>query len=332
MQFNRMKRREVMTLLGGAAAAWPLAARAQQPPLPVIGFLSTRSPDDTKYLAAAFHKGLAETGFVEGRNVGIESSWGFGQYDRLPAMAAEFARRQVALIVATGGEPAAFAAKAATSTIPIVFVIGGDPVRQGLAASLSRPGGNMTGITLLTNQLEPKRLGLLRQWFPQAPIFGLLVDTSFPPSEGQLKDAQAAARAIDLQLRVLPASSDAEIDAAFETIAREGIAPILVAASPFFDTRRIKLVELAALHRVPAMYHFREFAEAGGLVSYGIDPADALRQVGVYAGRVLKGAKPAELPVMQASKFEFVMNMKTARALALDVPLGLSAAADEVIE
>ena len=326
-----MQRREFIGLIGGGAA-WPFAARAQQQPLPVIGVLSTRSPDDSQHLRAAFRKGLAETGAVEGRNVEIEWSYGFGQYDRLPAMAAEFAQRQVALIVAVGGEPAAFAAKAATSTVPILFVIGGDPVGQGLAASLNRPGGNMTGITLLTNQLEPKRLGLLRQWFPQAPVFRFLVNPSFPPSEGQLKDAQEAARVIGLQLRVLPASSDAEIDAAFETIVREGTAPILVAASPFFDTRRIKLVELAALHRVPAMYHFREFAEAGGLVSYGIDPVEAVRQVGVYAGQVLKGANPAELPVMQASKFEFVINMKTAKALGLDVPLGLSAAADEVIE
>ena len=262
----------------------------------------------------------------------IEWSWGFGQYDRLPAMAAEYARRQVGMIVATGGEPAAFAAKAATSTIPILFIIGGDPVGEGLAASLNRPGGNMTGITLLTDQLEPKRLRLLRQWFPQAPRFGFLVNPSYPPSEGQLKDAQATAGAIGLQLSVLPASSDAEIDVAFEKIAREGIAPILVGASPFFDTRRIKLVELAAVHKVPALYHFREFAEAGGLVSYGIDPVDAVRQIGAYAGRVLNGAKPSELPVMQARKFEFVINLKVATALGLEVPFGLTAAADELIQ
>jgi putative ABC transport system substrate-binding protein len=327
-----MKRRDFISLLAAAAAAWPLAALAQQPTLPVIGYLSARSPDDTAHLVAAFHKGLGESGFVDGRNVSVEPSWAAGQYDRLPAMAAEFVRRQVTVIVATGGEPAALAAQAATATIPIVFAIGGDPVRQGLATSLSRPGGNTTGITLLTHQLEPKRLGLLRQWFPQARTIGFLLNSSFPPSGGQLKDVQAAARAIDLQIHVLPANTDGEIDAAFETVTRERISPILVAASPFFDTRRAKLVSLAARHAVPAMYHFREYAEAGGLVSYGIDPADVYRQVGVYAGRVLKGAKPAELPVMQASKFEFVVNLRTTKTLGLEVPLGLTAAADEVIE
>jgi putative ABC transport system substrate-binding protein len=326
-----MKRREFITLLGGAAA-WPFTARAQQPAMPVIGFLSARSPDDTAHLVGAFHKGLGENGFIDGRNVTVEPSWAGGQYERLPAMAAEFVRRQVTVIVATGGEPAALAAEAATATIPIVFAIGGDPVRQGLASSLSRPGGNATGITLLTNQLEPKRLGLLRQWFPQARTIGFLLNSSFPPSEGQLKDVQAAARAIDLQIHVLPANIDGEIDAAFETVTRERISPILVAGSPFFDTRRAKLVSLAARHAVPAMYHFREYADAGGLVSYGIDPADVYRQVGVYAGRLLKGAKPAELPVMQASKFEFIINLRTAKTLGLEVPLGLTAAADEVIE
>jgi putative ABC transport system substrate-binding protein len=324
-------RREFVALLGGIACTWPSAARPQQA-LPTIGYLSSRSPDDTKHLVAAFHKGLGETGFVDGRNVTVEPRWALGQYDRLPAMAADLVRREVAVIVATGGEPAALAAQGATSTIPIVFAIGGDPVKQGLAASLSRPGGNITGITLLTNQLEPKRVGLLRQWFPQATTIGFLLNSSFPPSESQLKDAQAAARAINLQIRVLPANTDDEIDAAFETVTRERIAPILVAASPFFDTRRAKLVALAARHAVPAMYHFREYAEAGGLVSYGIDPADVYRQVGLYAGRILKGATPAELPVMQATKFEFVINLKTAKTLGLEVPLGLSAAADEVIE
>ena len=327
-----MKRREFMSLLGGAAMASPFAANAQQPAVPVIGYLSTRSPDDSAHLVAAFHKGLGETGFVEGLNVTIEWNWALGEYDRLPALVEELMRRQMTVIVATGGEPAALAARAATTSIPIVFAIGGDPIRQGLAASLSRPGGNMTGITLLTAQLEPKRLGLLRQWFPQAMTVGFLLNSSFPLAEGQLKDAQAAARAIDLQIRVLPANTDGEIDVAFDTITRERIAPLLVAASPFFDTRRPKLVALAARHAVPTMYQFREFADAGGLVSYGIDPADVYHQVGVYAGRVLKGAKPAELPVMQASKFEFVINLKTAKTLGPDVPLGLTAGADEVIE
>jgi putative ABC transport system substrate-binding protein len=327
-----VKRRTFIAVLGGAAAAWPLAARAQQPAMPVIGYLSARSPDDTTHLVAAFNKGLGETGFIDSRNVTIDWSWGRGQYEQLPAMAAEFVRRRVALIVATGGEPAALAAKAATSTIPIVFSIGGDPVSQGLAASFSHPGGNTTGFTLLTNQLEPKRLGLLRQFLPQAAIIGFLVNPGFPPSERQLADAQTAARAMGLQIHVLRADTDGDIDAAFETITRERIAAVLVAAAPFFDTRRGKLVALAARHAVPAMYHFREFADAGGLVSYGIDPADVYRQIGVYAGRVLKGAKPADLPVMQATKFEFVINLKAARALGLEVPLGLTAAADEVIE
>jgi putative ABC transport system substrate-binding protein len=332
MQSDQLRRREFVLLLGSAVAAWPVAARTQQPALPVIGYLSARSPDDTAHLVAAFHQGLGETGFIDGRNVTVETRWALGQYHRLPAMAGEFVRRQVAVIVATGGEPAALAAKGATSAIPVVFSIGGDPVGQGLAASLSRPGGNTTGITLLTNQLEPKRVGLLRQMFPRTTIIGYLHNSNFPPSEGQLKDAREAAHAIKLQIRVLPANTDADIDAAFEAAVRQRIAPILIGASPFFDTRRTKLVELAAGHRVPAMYHFREYAEAGGLVSYGIDAADVYRQVGVYAGRILEGAKPAELPVMQASKFEFVINLKTAKALGLDVPLGLTAAADEVIE
>jgi len=327
-----MKRREFISLLGGAAAAWPLAARAQQPAMPVIGYLSARSPDDTAHLVDAFRKGLGESGFTEGRNVTIEWRWALGQYDRLPAMAAEFARRPVAVIVATGGEPAAPAAKSATSTAPIVFSIGGDPIKQGLAASFNRPGGNSTGITLLTNQLEPKRLGLLRQLVPQANTIGFLLNPSYPPSESQLNDAEEAARAMKQQIHILRADTDDEIDAAFQTVTRQRIAALAVAAAPFFDTRRAKLVALAARHAVPTMYHFREFAEAGGLVSYGMDPADVYRLVGVYAGRVLKGDKPAELPVMQAMKFEFVINLKTARTLGLDVPLGLSAGADELIE
>jgi putative tryptophan/tyrosine transport system substrate-binding protein len=328
-----MRRRELITLLGGAAAAALASeARAQQPALPVIGYLSARSPDDTAHLVAAFRKGLGESGFVEGRNVTIEWSWALGQYDRLPAMAAEFASRPVAVIVATGGETAALAAKTATSSIPIVFAVGGDPIKDGLAASFNRPGGNSTGLTLLTSQLEPKRLGLLRQLVPQAQTIGFLVSPSSLTSANQVSDAQEAARAMKQQIRILRADTDDEIDAAFEAVTREGIAALAVAAGPFFDTRRAKLVALAARHAVPTMYHFREFAEAGGLVSYGIDPADVYRQVGVYAGRVLKGDKPAELPVMQATKFEFVINLRTARTLGLDVPLGLSAAADEVLE
>ncbi len=327
-----MRRREFMALVGGAAAAWPLAARAQQAAAPVIGYLSARSPDDTAHLVAAFRKGLGEHGFVEGRNVTIEYRWALGQHDRLPAMAAELARRPVTVLSSSGGESAALAAKAATSTIPIVFLIGGDPVKQGFVTSFNRPDGNATGITLLTNTLEPKRLGLLRELMPQASALGVLVNPNFPPVQGQLSDVQTAARAIDLQVQVLRASTDSEIDAAFETVARQRIPALAIAADPFFDTRRDKLVALAARHAVPTMYHFREFVAAGGLVSYGVDPAEAYRQVGVYTGRVLRGAKPAELPVMQAIKFEFVINLKTAKALGLEVPPGLSARADEVIE
>jgi putative tryptophan/tyrosine transport system substrate-binding protein len=327
-----VNKREFITLLGGAVAAWPLAARAQQSTMPMVGYLSARSPDDTAHLVEAFRRGLNETGFIDGQNVRVEYRWAFGEYDRLPAVAAEFARRPVAVIVATGGEPAALAAKMASLTIPIVFSIGGDPIKQGLAASFKRPGGNSTGITLLTNELEPKRLGLLRQLVPQATSIGFLLNPSYPPSEDQLKDAEEAARAMRQQVYVLRADTDDDIDGAFETVTRRSIPALAVAAAPFFDTRRAKLVALAARHAVPTMYHFREFAEAGGLVSYGIDPADVYRQVGIYTGRVLKGDKPAELPVMQATKFEFVINLKTARALGLEVPLGLTAAADEVIE
>ena len=326
-----MRRRNFITLLG-SAAVWPLAARAQQPEVPVVGWLNARSPDDAAHLVAAFRRGLGETGFIEGQNVMIEYRWALGQYDRLPVMAAELVRRPVTVIASAGGEPAALAAKAATSTIPIVFVIGGDPVKQGLAASLSRPGGNSTGISVLTSSLEPKRLGLLRELVPRAETIGVLLNPNFPPFESQLRDVQEAARAINLQVHVLRASTDREIDAAFETVAQRRIPALSVAADPFFDTRRDKLVVLAVRHAVPTMYHFREFAAAGGLVSYGVDISDAYRLVGVYTGRMLKGAKPADLPVLQPTKFELVINLKTARALGLEVPPNLTSRADEVIE
>ena len=325
-----MKRREFITLFGGAAATWPLATRAQQT-MPVIGYLSARSPEDTTHLVAAFRRGLVEDGYVEGQNVAIQYRWALGQVDRLPALAAELAGRSVAILVATGGESAALAAKAATSTIPIVFSTG-DPVKAGLVASYNRPGGNATGINLLTQTLEPKRLGLLHELVPQAATIGFLLNPNFPSAEDQSKDMQEAARAIGLHIHVLRANTDREIEAAFETVAQDRIGALAVGASPFFDTRRNTLVALAARHAVPTMYHFREFAAAGGLMSYGIDPVDAYRQVGVYAGRILKGAKPADLPVLQPTKFEFVINLKTAKALGLDVPPGLSARADEVIE
>jgi putative ABC transport system substrate-binding protein len=325
------RRREFITLLGGAAASWTLAARAQQLAVPVIGYLSARSPEDTTHLVAAFRRGLVESGYVEGQNVAIEYKWALGQVDRLPALAAELASRSVAILVATGGDSAALAAKAATSTIPIVFSMG-DPVKAGLAASYNRPGGNATGINILTQTLDPKRLGLLHELVPQAATIGFLLNPDYPAAEEQSKDMQEAARAIGLHIHVLRANTDREIEAAFETVAQHRIGALAVAGSPFFDTRRDTLVALAARHAVPTMYHFREFVTAGGLMSYGNDPIDAYRQVGVYAGRILKGAKPADLPVLQPTKFEFVINLKTAKALSLEIPARLLSFVDEVIE
>jgi putative tryptophan/tyrosine transport system substrate-binding protein len=326
-----IRRREFITLLGGAAA-WPLAARAQQPTMPVIGYLSARSPDDTAHLVAAFHRGLGEGGFIEGQNVTIEYRWALGQYDRLPALAVELVRRPVAILATTGGEPAALAAKAATSTIPIVFLIGGDPLKLGLAASYNRPGGNATGMNILTATLEPKRLGLLREFVPQAATIGVLLNPKFQPAESQLRDLQDAAGAIGLKIHVLNAGTDRELDAVFETIAQQRIAALAVTADPFFDTRRDKLVALAARHAVPTIYHFREFAAAGGLMSYGIDSLATYRQVGVYVAQILKGDKPSDLPVVQPTKFEFVINLKTAKALGLKISDNLLLLADEVIE
>jgi len=327
-----MKRREFIMLIGGAAAAWPLAVRAQQAAMPVIGYLSARSPDDTAHLVVAFRKGLSESGFVEGQNVTIEYRWALGQHDQLPALALELVQRPVDVIVSTGGESAALAAKRATSTIPIAFVIGSDPVILRLAASYNQPGGNATGINILTAALEPKRLGILHQLVPQAETIAVLLNPNFPSYERQLRDVQEAARAMGLKIHVLRAATDREIDTAFETVAQEHIAAITVAADPFFDTRRDKLVALAARHAVPTMYHFREFAAAGGLMSYGIDLRDTYRQIGVYAGRILRGAKPANLPVLQPTKFEFVINLKTAKALGLTIPSGVLSTADAVIE
>jgi ABC-type uncharacterized transport system substrate-binding protein len=325
-----MTRRELITLLGGAAA-WPLAARAQQPAMPVVGFLNSQFPDAFADRLRAFRQGLKDTGYVEGDNVTVVYRWAEGQNDRLPALAAELIRRQVAVIAAFGGV-AVFAAKAATTTIPIVFNTGDDPVRQGLVTSIARPGGNLTGINFFSSELAAKRLELLRELVPAATRVAVLVNPTFPDAEPTVRDVAAAARAMGLQIQVLNASTSREVDAAFGTFVRERPDPVFVGPDPFFASRRMQLVLLAVRHAVPATFSSREFAEAGGLMSYGANVADAWRQVGAYTGRILKGAKPADLPVVQASKFELVINHVTARMLGLTVPPSLLSVADEVIE
>ena len=281
---------------------------------------------------AAFHHGLAENGFVDGQNVTVEFRWALGQYERLQALAAELVQLPVTVLTATGGGPAAMAAKSATSTIPTVFSIGGDPIKIGLVTSFSRPEGNITGVSILTRTIEGKRIGLLREIMPQATTIGLLTNPKLPGAEQQLADIEEAVRDTGVRLRILRASSDQEIDAAFEVVVRERIPALLVGADPYFDTRRDKIIGLAAQHAVPAMYQFREFAVAGGLMSYGIDLPDAYRHVGVYAGRILKGAKPADLPILQPTKFEFVLNQRTSKALGVEFSPNVLSLADEVIE
>jgi putative ABC transport system substrate-binding protein len=327
---DNMRRRDFLSVLG-AVGAWPLTAHAQ-PATPVVGYLSARSPEDTAHLVDAFRRGLKETGHVEKQTLAVEYRWAFGDYDRLPVLAAELVGRRVAVLVATGGEPAALAAKAATTTIPIVFAIGRDPIELGLAASYNRPGGNATGINLLTASMEAKRLGLLHELLPNAETFSVLINPNYRPSEKQRTDVEDGARALGLRVRVVRANTDAELDAVFDTIAKQPSPALMVAAGPFFDTRRDKLIALAANAGVPTMYHFREFADAGGLVSYGIDPSDAYRQVGIYTGRILNGTKPNELPLLNPTKFEFVINLRTATKLGVTVSLPLLNRADEVIE
>jgi len=325
-----VKRREFITLLGGAAA-WPLAARAQQS-MPVIGFMSARSPEDSVHLLEAFRRGLKEGGFVEGQNVVIEFRWARGEYDRLPEMAADLVSRRVSVLTAVGGDPSPRAAKRATSTIPIVFGIGGDPVSDGLVESFNRPGGNVTGVTLMTNLMESKRFGLLRDLVPDAQLVGALLNPSFAPSARQSQQIEEAARSIGQRLIVAKASTDEELDAAFTALVRERADALLVAADPYFDTRRDRIVGFAQRQRLPAIYHFREYVLAGGLLSYGISLTDAYRQFGVYTATILKGAKPADLPVLQPTKFELVINLKTAKTLGLKISDNLLTLADEVIE
>jgi putative ABC transport system substrate-binding protein len=329
-----MKRREFISLLGGAAAAsWPLAARAQQPVMPVVGVLSGRSPKDSVANVIAFQRGLGELGYFDGQNVEIDFRWALGHYDQVPALAADLVRRKVTVIVATGGGlTSTRAAMAATSSIPIIFVSGGDPIDLGLVESLNKPGGNLTGVTFFLGALEAKRLELLHELLPKAALIGALVNPTFPVSKTRLEDAQAAAQALGKKLVVAHASTEGELETAFTTLTQQRIEALDIIADPFLVGHAEQIVALAARNALPTISPLREFAVAGGVVSYGTSITEAHRLAGVYAGRILKGAKPADLPVQQPTKFELVINLKTARALGLEVPPTLLARADEVIE
>ena len=324
-------RRDLVAALG-SVAAWSLAARAQQPAMPVVGFLNSTSPGLYVHLVAAFHKGLGETGYVEGKNVAIEYRWAEGQYDRLPALADDLVRRQVVVIAATGGEPSVLAAKAATSTIPILFIVGRDPVKLGLVASLNRPGGNVTGVNIFYSLLGPKRLALLQELVPKMEVIGVVANPHSPLTEEETKEVLVAGRALDKHIHIATASTEGEIDAAFESLVEQRVDALMVAVDPFFVSRRGRFIALAARYAVPVMYFSRDFASDGGLISYGPNLSEAYHQVGVYAGQILNGAKPANLPVVQPSKFELVINLQTAKALGLSVPTTLLVMADEVIE
>jgi ABC-type uncharacterized transport system substrate-binding protein len=326
-----MKRREFITLLGGAVAAWPLAARAQQPAMPVIGFLSSFSPADRARLVTAFRQGIRETGYIEGQNVAIEYRWAQDQYDRLPDLATDLVRRQVA-VIAAHDTLSAIAAKAATTTVPIVFATGGDPVSDGLVTSVNRPGGNVTGVSFIAVDLGAKQLGLLRELGAGAARIAVLVDPKWPITERFVSEVRAAALAVGQQIEVLHVSTGRDIDTVFANLASNPVDALLVGPSPLTYNRRVQLVTLATYHKVLAIYNLREFAEVGGLMSYGTSVADANRLAGTYTGRILKGEKPGDLPVMRSTKFEFVINLNTAKAFGLSFPPGLLAIADEVIE
>jgi len=325
-----VKRRKFITLLGGAVVGGPLAARAQ--PVPVIGFLNGASPMELSARVAAFRDGLAELGYVEGNTVAVEYRWGLGQYDRLPDIAVDLVRRGVAVIAATGGVPSVRAAKAATSIIPIVFTLGGDPVALGLVQSLNRPGGNVTGITLISGEIVPKRIALLRDLLAGAKALGILVNSTTPASEAEAAAAERAAQTVGWGVTLSRVGRELDFASAFGLLAREGVDALLVTTDPVFESQRDQIIALAAHHTIPAIYALREYAVAGGLVTYGASINDLYRQAGLYAGRILKGEKPADLPVMQASKFDLVINLRTARMLGIQVPPMLLALADEVIE
>jgi putative ABC transport system substrate-binding protein len=326
-----MIRRAVIALLGGAAVAWPLAARAQQPAMPVIGFLNSGSAVDRTYLMGAFRQGLHEMGLVESQNIAIEYHWADFHYDRLPELAADLVRRQVTVIFA-GSIPAALAAKAATATIPIVFTMGGDPVQEGLVASLNRPGGNLTGVTLFFGELVAKRLELLRELAPGSRTIAVLLNPHNPNAAARSKEIVTAARAVGQQIQIFEAKSEHDIETSFTALVQERAQALLVVDDPFLESQRARLVTLAARHRIPAIYDSRQYPAAGGLVSYGTDFSDIYRQAAIHAGRIIRGAKPSDLPVLQPTKFELVINLNTAKALGLEVPPTLLTRADEVIE
>jgi putative ABC transport system substrate-binding protein len=327
-----MRRREFITLLGGATVAWPLAARAQQPAMPVIGFLNGASPAELGPRVDAFRDGLAEMGYAEGRSVAIEYRWGLGQYERLPEMAIDLVRHRVAAIAATGGVPSVRAAKAATFEIPIVFTMGADPVAFGLVASLNRPGGNVTGITLISGEIVSKRIAVLRDLLPGAKVLGVLMNSTTPSSEAESVAAERTAHTLGWQVKVLRVGKELDFDTAFQPLVRERVDALLVTTDPIFESQRHRIVALAAQHAVPTIYALREYAVAGGLMSYGASINDVYRQAGSYVGRVLKGEKPSDLPVIQTSKFELLINLKTAKTLGIAVPAAVLALADEVIE
>lgn len=327
-----MRRREFITLLSGTAATWPLVARAQQRPVPVIGFLGSLSPAAVARPFAAFREGLENVGYEEGQTVAIEYRWAEGQYDRLPTLAADLVRHRVTVIVTVGGDPPAFAAKAASTTTPIVFMVGRDPVKLGLVTSLNRPGGNATGVNLLITEMETKRIELLRKLVPTAPKLGVIINPKNADAEVQLSDVQSAAHSLGQQIQIIYVSDELDLEKAFARLTQDKVGGFSLVADPFFVNRRDQIISFAKEHGIPAVYFVREFADSGGLASYGTNLADAYRQAGIYAGKILNGAKTTELPVVQPTRFELVINLKTAKALGITVPTSILATADEVIE